>query len=143
MTAWPLIPACKSGSIFASCAGEPITVETFLRDVAALAELLPARGNVVNPEDVIHEFGADSLRLFEMFMGPLQDSKPWSTAGVQGVHRFLSRVWRLVMEEDQEGRWSLSPTVQTAQPTPAQILLNEQLYACSFGLRASCPLGQG
>ena len=79
-----------------------------------------SRGNVVNPEDVIHEFGADSLRLFEMFMGPLQDSKPWSTAGVQGVHRFLSRVWRLAMEEDQEGRWSLSPTIQEIEPTPAQ-----------------------
>ncbi len=80
-----------------------------------------SRGNVVNPEDVIHEFGADSLRLFEMFMGPLQDTKPWSTAGVQGVHRFLSRVWRLVMEEDQEGRWSLSPTVQEAEPTAPQL----------------------
>jgi leucyl-tRNA synthetase len=79
------------------------------------------RGNVVNPEDVIHEFGADSLRLFEMFMGPLQDTKPWSTAGVQGVHRFLSRVWRLVMEEDQEGRWSLSPLVQDVDLSPAQL----------------------
>ena len=79
-----------------------------------------SRGNVVNPEDVIHEFGADSLRLFEMFMGPLQDTKPWSTAGVQGVHRFLSRVWRLVMVEDQEGRWSLSSAVQDIEPSPTQ-----------------------
>ena len=79
-----------------------------------------SRGNVVNPEDVIHEFGADSLRLFEMFMGPLQDTKPWSTAGVQGVHRFLARVWRLVMEEDQEGRWTLSAAVQAIEPTPSQ-----------------------
>lgn len=79
-----------------------------------------SRGNVVNPEDVIAEFGADSLRLFEMFMGPLEQTKPWSTTGVQGVHRFLARVWRLVMEEDQEGRWQLHPSVRDIEPAPAQ-----------------------
>ncbi|EMJ66225.1 leucine--tRNA ligase [Leptospira sp. P2653] len=52
-------------------------------------------GNVVNPDDVIREYGADSLRLFEMFMGPLEMVKPWSTRGVEGVFRFLNRVWRL------------------------------------------------
>ncbi len=57
-------------------------------------------GNVVNPDDVVKEFGADSLRLFEMFMGPLEDTKPWSTRGVEGVHRFLNRVWRMIVEED-------------------------------------------
>ena len=57
-------------------------------------------GNVVNPDDVIKEHGADSLRLFEMFMGPLEQVKPWSTAGVEGVHRFLDRVWRLFVEGD-------------------------------------------
>jgi leucyl-tRNA synthetase len=51
-----------------------------------------SRGNVVNPDDVIEEFGADSLRLYEMFMGPLQADKPWQTAGIQGVARFLDRV---------------------------------------------------
>ncbi len=53
-----------------------------------------SRGNVVNPDDVIKEYGADSLRMFEMFMGPLEQVKPWSTAGVEGVYRFLQRVWR-------------------------------------------------
>ncbi|RHX81986.1 leucine--tRNA ligase [Leptospira yasudae] len=52
-------------------------------------------GNVVNPDDVIQEYGADSLRLFEMFMGPLEMVKPWSTRGVEGVFRFLNRIWRL------------------------------------------------
>jgi len=52
-------------------------------------------GNVVNPTDVIHEFGADTCRVYEMFMGPLEDDKPWSTDGVRGVKRFLERVWRL------------------------------------------------
>ena len=54
-----------------------------------------SRGNVVNPDDVVAAYGADSLRLYEMFMGPLRDAKPWSTQGVEGVHRFLGRVWRL------------------------------------------------
>jgi len=70
-----------------------------------------SRGNVVNPDDVVEEFGADSLRLFEMFMGPLEQVKPWSTKGVEGVNRFLGKVWRLAMEEDQEGRWVLSEAV--------------------------------
>jgi leucyl-tRNA synthetase len=54
-----------------------------------------SRGNVVNPDDVVSQYGADSLRLYEMFMGPLEQTKPWSMRGVEGVHRFLSRVWRL------------------------------------------------
>ncbi|MBI4546846.1 MAG: leucine--tRNA ligase [Ignavibacteriae bacterium] len=57
-------------------------------------------GNVVNPDDVVKEYGADSMRLFEMFMGPLEDTKPWSTRGVEGVHRFLNRVWRMIVDED-------------------------------------------
>jgi leucyl-tRNA synthetase len=65
-------------------------------------------GNVVNPDDVVNEFGADSLRLFEMFLGPLEASKPWSTNGIEGVNRFLSRVWRLIA--DEEGK--LLDTVQ-------------------------------
>ena len=57
-------------------------------------------GNVVNPDDVIKEFGADSLRLFEMFIGPLEASKPWSKTGIEGVNRFLNRVWRMLATED-------------------------------------------
>ena len=51
-------------------------------------------GNVVNPDDVVNEFGADAMRMYEMFMGPLRQSKPWSTQGLTGVYRFLDRVWR-------------------------------------------------
>src|SRR5438093_4435004 len=61
-----------------------------------------ARGNVVNPDDMVREFGADSLRLYEMFMGPLEMVKPWSTKGVEGVYRFLGRVWRLFVDEKSE-----------------------------------------
>ena len=59
-----------------------------------------SRGNVVNPDDVVKEYGADSMRLFEMFMGPLEEMKPWSTRGVEGVFRFLNRFWRLFVQED-------------------------------------------
>jgi len=54
-----------------------------------------SRGNVVNPDEVIEQFGADAFRMYEMFMGPLEDAKPWSTQGIVGVRRFLDKVWRL------------------------------------------------
>jgi len=85
-----------------------------------------SRGNVVNPDDVVEEFGADSLRLFEMFMGPLEQVKPWSTKGVEGVNRFLAKVWRLVMEEDQEGRWVPSASIADVPPTKAQLKVLHQ-----------------
>jgi len=59
-----------------------------------------SRGNVVNPDDVISEYGADSLRLYEMFMGPLEQVKPWQMKGVEGVSRFLARVWRLAISDE-------------------------------------------
>ncbi|MCX8000691.1 MAG: class I tRNA ligase family protein, partial [Leptospiraceae bacterium] len=59
-------------------------------------------GNVINPDDVVAKYGADSFRLFEMFMGPLEMSKPWSEKGVEGVFRFLNRVWRLYHNEKGE-----------------------------------------
>ena len=59
-----------------------------------------SRGNVVNPDKVIADYGADSMRLYEMFMGPLESVKPWSTQGVEGVHRFLNKFWRIVSDED-------------------------------------------
>lgn len=59
-----------------------------------------SRGNVINPDDVIVKYGADALRLYEMFMGPLEQVKPWSMQGVEGVYRFLKRVWRLIIDEE-------------------------------------------
>ena len=66
-----------------------------------------SRGNVVNPDDIINEYGADTLRLYEMFMGPLEMSKPWSEQGVAGAHRFIERVYRLYTEgniKDEENK---------------------------------------
>ncbi|MBR1718677.1 MAG: leucine--tRNA ligase [Bacilli bacterium] len=56
---------------------------------------------VINPNDIVKEYGADTLRLYEMFMGPLEADKPWSTQGVEGAHRFIERVWRLYNEENK------------------------------------------
>ncbi len=61
-----------------------------------------SRGNVVNPDDVVGEYGADSLRLYEMFMGPLEATKPWNMEGVNGVFGFLNRVWRLIVDDRAE-----------------------------------------
>jgi leucyl-tRNA synthetase len=60
-----------------------------------------SRGNVINPDDVISEYGADSMRLYEMFMGPLDKSKPWSTKGLQGCARFAEKVWRVYSNTDK------------------------------------------
>ena len=60
-----------------------------------------SRGNVVNPNDIVDEYGADTLRLYEMFMGPLQDAKPWNTKNIEGSRKFLERVWRLVVDESR------------------------------------------
>ena len=60
-----------------------------------------SRGNVVNPDDMVKSFGADSLRLYEMFMGPLEDPKPWDPRGIIGLHRFLNKVWNLIIDRNQ------------------------------------------
>ncbi|MBT7969927.1 MAG: leucine--tRNA ligase, partial [Verrucomicrobia bacterium] len=72
-------------------------------------------GNVVNPDDVVEKYGADSLRLYEMFMGPLDQDKPWAMKGVEGVHRFLAKVWRVACSEDSEGKWELSGKIVEGQ----------------------------
>jgi leucyl-tRNA synthetase len=78
-----------------------------------------SRGNVVNPDAVVRDFGADSLRLYEMFMGPLPATKPWSMQGVSGVRGFLDRVWRLIVDDRAE-ELSLNAAVQNVEPTPEQ-----------------------
>ncbi|QDS97801.1 leucine--tRNA ligase [Adhaeretor mobilis] len=79
-----------------------------------------SRGNVVNPDDVVSEYGADSLRLYEMFMGPLTDSKPWNMEGVNGVFNFLGRAWRMIVDERAE-ELQLSEQLTDAEPTEEQL----------------------
>jgi leucyl-tRNA synthetase len=104
-----------------------------------------SRGNVVNPDDILVEYGADAFRLYEMFMGPLQDPKPWSTKGVEGVYRFLGRLWRLMIDEASETEFEqncaaapedgatfleglrLHALISRDEPTPAQL---KTLHLC-------------
>jgi leucyl-tRNA synthetase len=76
-----------------------------------------SRGNVVNPDEVIEKFGADAFRLYEMFLGPLEQVKPWSTRGVEGTYRFLNRTWRLLIG-DSDG---ISDKIGSGEPTPEQL----------------------
>ena len=79
-----------------------------------------SRGNIVNPDEVIDQHGADAFRCYEMFMGPFEQMKPWSTRGVEGVARFLARVWRLLMTETQAGEWELSKKIEAVDATKSQ-----------------------
>jgi len=79
-----------------------------------------SRGNIVNPDDVIDQYGADAFRCYEMFMGPLEQMKPWSMRGVEGVARFLARVWRLFMSENQTGEWELSEKIRNVDVSKTQ-----------------------
>lgn len=74
-----------------------------------------SRGNVINPDEVVDEYGADSMRLYEMFMGPLEATKPWSMRGVEGVFRFLNRVWRLLIDDRSEDL-KLTDQVKDVEP---------------------------
>ena len=77
-----------------------------------------SRGNVINPDDIVKEYGADSFRLYEMFMGPLEQTKPWNTKDLEGVYRFLGRVWRLVIDEESG---ALADCVTDSDPSKEQL----------------------
>nr|WP_319776657.1 leucine--tRNA ligase [uncultured Sphaerochaeta sp.] len=79
-----------------------------------IAKMSKSLKNVINPDEIIQEYGADSMRMYEMFMGPLEVSKPWATAGLNGIYRFLDRVWRLYEERtitDDEPSKELNKTL--------------------------------
>ncbi|MDR0336238.1 MAG: leucine--tRNA ligase [Planctomycetaceae bacterium] len=78
-----------------------------------------SRGNVVNPDEVVENYGADALRLYEMFMGPLESVKPWSMDGVHGVRGFLDRVWKMIVSVTSE-QLKLEPAIQNIPPTEDQ-----------------------
>lgn len=67
----------------------------------AVEKMSKSMYNVVNPDDIVEKYGADTLRLYEMFLGPLEQSKPWDTNGIDGVHRFLKKLWSLYYKDDQ------------------------------------------
>jgi leucyl-tRNA synthetase len=101
----------KQGDIFV------LKEDAAIRVDARAFKMSKSRDNVINPDEVVEEYGADSMRLYEMFMGPLEATKPWSMRGVEGVYRFLSRVWRLVIDDRAEDL-QLAPAVADVSPDP-------------------------
>ncbi len=84
-----------------------------------------SRGNVVNPDDIIREYGADSLRLYEMFLGPLEAMKPWSTRNIEGVFRFLKKSWREII--DQDGNMQSRISKDASEPAELTRCLHETI----------------
>jgi leucyl-tRNA synthetase len=103
----------KQGEFFVLTADPKIRVDS------RAYKMSKSRGNVVNPDQVVKEYGADALRLYEMFMGPLEAVKPWSMTGVNGVRGFLDRAWRMIVAERAE-TMELNAAVQNVPPTIEQ-----------------------
>ncbi|MDP7204755.1 MAG: leucine--tRNA ligase, partial [Pirellulaceae bacterium] len=104
----------KDGDAFVLAENPQIQVESRAHKMSK------SRGNVVNPDEIVREYGADSLRLYEMFMGPLEAAKPWSMAGVNGVRNFLDRSWRMIVDNRAE-KLQLHEAVQDVAPTEDQL----------------------
>jgi leucyl-tRNA synthetase len=109
----PAEHVAKKGESFVLEADSSIVIESRAHKMSK------SRGNVINPDDIVEQYGADSLRLYEMFMGPLEQTKPWSMSGVEGVFRFLGRVWRMIAD-DRSDEIQLNDAVQDAEPTEDQ-----------------------
>ncbi len=88
------------------------------RTVPQVEKMSKSKYNVVNPDDIVDRYGADTFRLYEMFLGPIELSKPWDTQGIEGVHRFLKKLWRLCYSES--GQWALRD--ETPAPEALKIL---------------------
>ncbi|MEZ6109288.1 MAG: class I tRNA ligase family protein, partial [Pirellulaceae bacterium] len=93
-----------------------------------------SRGNVVNPDDIVRDYGADSLRLYEMFMGPLEATKPWSMDGVKGVRGFLDRAWRLVIDDRAEAIVLSDAVVDSPCSDEARRTLHKTIKAVTHDL---------
>ena len=104
----------KEGQDFVLAADPSIVVES------RTFKMSKSRRNVINPDDVVQDYGADALRLYEMFMGPLEATKPWSMSGVEGVSRFLGRAWRMIADERSD-QVQLNPAVQEIAPDAEQL----------------------
>jgi leucyl-tRNA synthetase len=107
----------RDGAAFAKSTGEKLA--------AQIEKMSKSKLNVFNPDEVIEEYGADAMRLYELFMGPLDQVNPWQMSGVEGVHRFLQRTWRLVVEERDGG---FNPRLADA-PEESEPELRRHLHA--------------
>lgn len=124
----------------AGWADEPITTDWYVKGSdtpvhRTVGKMGKSRNNTVDPLDIVAEYGADTLRIYEMFMGPLEQTKPWQTSGCDGIYRFLARVWRMLVDEDTgevrlvdesspEARRALHVAVKEATEGIEQLKLN-------------------
>jgi leucyl-tRNA synthetase len=113
----------KTGDVFALKSDASIRVESRAHKMSK------SRGNVVNPDKIVEEYGADSLRLYEMFMGPLEAVKPWSMSGVSGVRNFLDRVWRMIVDDRSETPGLNASVVDTPPTREQNQILHRTIFA--------------
>jgi leucyl-tRNA synthetase len=112
--------------------GQTWIVGTDIPVTARADKMSKSRGNVVNPDHVVQEYGADALRLYEMFMGPLEATKPWNMSGVNGVRNFLDRAWRMIVDANDE-TISLNASVKDVAPSDEQLrVLHKTIKAITF-----------
>ena len=110
----------KTGDRFTLIENPSITID------ARATKMSKSYGNVINPDVVVEEYGADSLRMYEMFMGPLEATKPWSMKGVEGVWRFLNRVWRTIINTESENQALATEITSGTAPTRDQLRILHQ-----------------
>src|SRR5262249_11240483 len=113
-----------------------LTADPRVRVDARAYKMSKSRGNVINPDEVVGKYGADSMRLYEMFMGPLEATKPWSMRGVEGVYRFLSRVWRLIVDERSESTRPLEAVRDVEPDRDTLRLLHQTIKKVTLDLEA-------
>jgi len=122
-TGWRMV-SLKADEVEKSGDSFVLKTDSKIRIHARSHKMSKSRGNVVNPDTVVKEYGADSLRLYEMFMGPLEATKPWSMTGVNGVRGFLDRVWRMIVDDRAEDL-RLHPAIQSV---PLDVEQNRVLH---------------
>lgn len=118
----------KQGKHFVLSSSPEIRIDNHMEKMSK------SRGNVVNPEEIIIDYGADALRLYLMFLGPLEATKPWNNLGVSGVRNFLDRVWRMLVNDRSE-KLELNDAVGDHEPTKDQLrILHKTIKAVSTDL---------